>query len=131
MQKKNRTLVIGAVVLAVLVAAMALVYVFTRPATDKGDKTLSIQIVYDRVDKTVEIHTDAEYLGEALEQENLIQGEQGQYGIYIKAVDGRQADGSQQEWWCITKGGEIVMTGADETPIADGDTYELTLKKGY
>ena len=45
--------------------------------------------------------------------------------------DGEQADDSKQQWWCLTKGGEMVNTSADLTPIADGDRYELTLKEGY
>ncbi len=38
---------------------------------------------------------------------------------------------SKQQWWCITKGGEQVNTSADQTPIADGEQFELTLKEGY
>ena len=29
------------------------------------------------------------------------------------------------------KGGEMVNTSADQTPIADQDQFELTLKEGY
>ncbi len=29
------------------------------------------------------------------------------------------------------KKGEQVNTSADQTPISDGDTYELTLTEGY
>ena len=31
----------------------------------------------------------------------------------------------------ITKAGEQVNTSADQTPVADGDEFELTLKEGY
>ena len=31
----------------------------------------------------------------------------------------------------VTKSGEMVNTGADQTPIADGDAFELTLTVGY
>ena len=41
------------------------------------------------------------------------------------------ADKSKEEWWCITKGGQAVMTGISTTPFADGDTFELTLTVGY
>ncbi len=51
--------------------------------------------------------------------------------LFITTVDGETADDSQQQWWCITKGGEMLMTGAGETPVADGETYELTLTTGY
>ena len=75
--------------------------------------------------------TDAEYLGKVLEDEQLVEGDQGQYGLFITVADGEQADDSKQQWWCLTKGGEMVNTSADQTPIADGDRYELTLKEGY
>ena len=41
------------------------------------------------------------------------------------------ADDSQQQWWCFTKGGEMLETGVDTTPIADGDAFEITLTEGY
>ena len=41
------------------------------------------------------------------------------------------ADESLQQWWCITREGEMLSTGADQTPITDGEQYELTLTEGY
>ncbi len=63
--------------------------------------------------------------------EALVEGENGAYGLFITSVDGETADDSNQEWWCITKEGGQVNTSADQTPIADGDKYELTLMIGY
>ena len=51
--------------------------------------------------------------------------------MFITTVDGETADDSKEQWWCITKGGEMVNTGADQTPIQDQDQFELTLKEGY
>ena len=45
--------------------------------------------------------------------------------------DGETAEESAQEWWKLTKGGEMVNTGVDATPIADGDAFELTFMVGY
>ena len=42
-------------------------------------------------------------------------------------MNGIAADESNQEWWCITKTGEQVNTSADQTPLGDGEAYELTL----
>ena len=58
-------------------------------------------------------------------------GESGEYGLFITTVDEETADDSKQQWWCITKGGEQVTTSADQTPVSDGDAFELTLKEGY
>ena len=46
-------------------------------------------------------------------------------------MDGVTADDANQEWWCFTKGGKMLETGVDSTPIADGDTFEITLTQGY
>ena len=85
----------------------------------------------DETEKTFQYHTDAEYLVEVLKENELVSGEEGEYGLFIKTVDGETADESKQQWWCITKGGEQVNTSADQTPIADGEQFELTLKEGY
>ena len=84
----------------------------------------------DKSEKDFTLHTDQEYLGAALKDKKLVEGTQGQYGLYITTVDGETADKAQQQWWCLTKGGAQVNTGADTTPIADGETYELTLTTG-
>lgn len=80
---------------------------------------------------TKTISTDAEFLRGALEQENLIAGDESQYGLFVKTVNGITADDANQEWWCFTKGGETLFTGVDTTPIADGDKFEITLTVGY
>ena len=59
--------------------------------------------------------------------EELVDGEESAYGLFIMTVDGETIDEADQEWWCITRGGERVDTGADTTPIADGDHFELTM----
>ena len=75
--------------------------------------------------------TDEAYLGEVLKNEGLVEGEDGPYGLFITSVDNEKADDSKQQWWCLTKGGEQVNTSADQTPIEDGDVFELTLTEGY
>lgn len=121
-----------ALVLVVLIAAAAL-FTGCETETQTGAKTITVQIVMDGADTvTKTIQTDAEYLRGALEEEEgLIAGEESQYGLFIQTVNGVTADASIQQWWCITKGGEDVFTGVDSTPIADGDTFELTLVTGY
>ena len=66
-----------------------------------------------------------------LEQENLITGSESEYGLFVETVDGETADSDAQEWWCFTKGGEMLMTGVDDTVIADGEHYEVTFTVGW
>ena len=49
-------------------------------------------------------------------------------GDYVKATVQLIATPFQ---WCFTKAGEMLMTGVDTTPIADGDHYEIELKTGW
>ena len=130
--KKNKKIILGVVALVVVIAVLLGVYFVTRPDTAQGAKELTIVVFHgDGSEKDFDIHTDAEYLEGALTENEIASGSDSEYGLFITTVDGETADDSQQQWWCITKGGEMLMTGASETPIADGETYELTLTTGY
>ena len=125
---KNKKTLLGVGILVVAVAALLAVYWFTRPQTEEGVKQITVQVYTDgQMLRKHEIRTTEEYLRGALEQEGLIAGEEQSAGFYVQTVDGVTADESQEEWWCLTKGGESLTTGVDATPIADGDTFELTL----
>jgi len=125
---KNKKKLLPAAVLAVAAVLLLGLWYFTRPQAQVGDKTIVVEVVHgDQSAKEFTCQTDKEYLGQVLLDEKLAEGEQGQYGLFITEVDGEEAQADQNQWWCVTKGGEMVETGADATPIADGDHFELTL----
>lgn len=129
---KNKKGIIA--VAAMVVAAVLLLglWYFTRPETNKGAKNISVTVVYkDKSSDVFEINTDSEFLRGALEEKELVKGEEGKTGLFVKEVNGVKADDKAQEWWCFTKDGESVMTGVDQTPIADGDKFEITLTVGF
>ena len=73
-----------------------------------------------------EISTDKQTVGEALLEQGLISGDVGDYGLYVKTVDGMTADyDADGLYWAFYKSGEYLMTGVDTTEIADGEQYEL------
>lgn len=130
MQKKGT--IIAGIVLVVLCVAAGLLYMNFKPETTEGSKEITVKVVdVDGTEKEYVYKTDAEYLGEVLLENEMIEGESGEFGFFIKAVDGKAADDAKQQWWCITKNGEDVMTSVDTTPIQDQEQYELTLKEGY
>lgn len=132
MQKNTKKTVIALIALCVLVVGMFVAYQLVRPKAVQGAKTINVEIF--AADKSVaayELNTDAEYLRQALEEKQLILGDDSAFGLYVKTVDGITADESNLEWWCFTKGGEQMMTGVDDTTISDGDSYEITLMVGY
>ena len=79
---------------------------------------------------TFTIHTDKATLGEALFEHGLIVGEEGPYGLYVKFVNGIEADyDKDQTYWALYKNGVYMMSGVDTTNIADGEHYELSKEK--
>ena len=96
----------------------------------EGAKTVTVKVIAEEQELTFIIHTDKETLGDALLEHKLIDGEDGPYGLYVKAVNGIVADYNvDQTYWGLTKNGELSMTGVDATAIADGEQYELTKTK--
>lgn len=97
-----------------------------------GEGETSINVMVEAGDKAVMItvQTDAENLEDALKGAQLIEGEESEYGLYIKKVNGILADYDEdQTYWAIYKDGEYLMTGANETSISDGDSYALVRAK--
>lgn len=130
--RNKKPVVIAAVVLAVLLVAVSILLAVRTPQTQAGEKAISVSIYHgEALQRKLELHTTAEFLRGALEEQNLIAGEDGEFGLFVKTVDGVAADDSKQEWWCFTKGGEQLFTGVDETPAQDGDSFEITLTTGW
>ncbi len=95
-----------------------------------GSKTVTVKVQAQQKTVAFTIHTDAETLGDALLTLGLISGEPGDYGMYIKQVNGITADYDvDRSYWGFYKLGEYMMTGVDATVIADGDCYELVYTK--
>ena len=129
--KKKTTVFAGGLLLLLCILAAALFFRF-RADTVPGGKEITVTVVHGNAEeKSFVYQTDAEYLGEALRENQLVEGTEGPYGLFITSVDGEAADESRQQWWCITKEGEKLNTSADQTPIQDQEQYELTLKEGY
>ena len=124
---KNKKLILVSVALVLVIAAMLGIYFATRPTTSQGSKTITVTVIHaDGSEKKVTIRTDAEYLAEALLAENLVIGEDSQYGLTIITVDGEDAVwATDNAYWAIWVGEEMSMTGASETPVYDGSTFKL------
>ena len=99
--------------------------------SEEDKKTITVDVVdADGNVTTFTIVTEEEFLRGALEQEQLIEGEESEYGLYVKYVNGIRADYDKDgAYWSLSKDGEILMSGVDTTPIEDGDHFELTYSK--
>lgn len=81
------------------------------------------------VETQFEIHTDKETVGEALVELEVIAGEEGEYGLYVKTVNGITADYDKDGvYWAFYINGEYAQTGIDATTITEGDNYSLKVE---
>ena len=91
---------------------------FTLEITDADGKTV-----------TATINTDEETVGAALLKLNIVQGEDSDYGLYVKTVNGITADyDKDQTYWSFYIDGEYAQTGVDMTAVNDGSTYKLAIE---
>ncbi|MBR5442520.1 MAG: DUF4430 domain-containing protein [Clostridia bacterium] len=73
-----------------------------------------------------EIHTDEKTVGDALIKLELIQGEDSEYGLYVKTVNGITYDyDADGKYWAFYENGAYANAGVDSTPITDGAAYEF------
>ena len=76
-----------------------------------------------------QIHTDKKTVGEALQELNLIDGEEGEYGLFVKTVNGITADyDADGVYWAFYVNGEYAASGVDVTQITEGDSYALKVE---
>lgn len=100
--------------------------------TDLGEgETMFELIVADKKGKMTgyRIHTDKETVGDALEELKMIEGEKDQFGIYIKKVNGIEADYDKDKtYWALYINGEYAMSGVSQTKIEEGCRYSLRVE---
>lgn len=123
----NKKHIIWAIVAVLLVAALATAYFLTRPGGTLGPKEFTLVIVHkDGTEKTMDMHSREEFLGPVLQEKGIIEGDMGDYGLYIKKVDGEKAVYEEDNaYWAFYVGDEQAPRGVDQTPIENGATYRL------
>ena len=95
----------------------------------KGSKTVTVTVKAEENEVSFTIHSDETYLGDALLEHKLVEGEEGEFGLYIKKVNGILADYDvDKTYWGFYKNGEMMMSGVSSAEFADGEQYELVLE---
>lgn len=96
----------------------------------QGAKTVKVTVKAEGRSVVLTINTDKDILGEALQDLGLIDGDEGEFGLYIKSVNGMVADYDiDQSYWGFYQKGEYMMSGVDTTKITGGESYELVREK--
>ena len=76
-----------------------------------------------------EIHTDKETVGEALLELGLIGGEESEYGLYVKTVNGITVDYDKDGvYWAFYINDEYASSGVDSTKITEGESYSFKVE---
>ena len=130
--------ILAVLVCIVLIAAMALI---TTGCTDNpeatggtvgkpkvmGDGATGFQFIavdLEGKQSLFEIHTNEETVGAALVALELIAGDPGDYGLYVKTVNGVTLDwDTHGKYWALYIGDEYSLTGVDTIQIVPGTTY--------
>ncbi len=129
MKKQNGKLnVLSFLTLAMLLAAMLLTIVSCdKPITTEGEKSFKFEVTFaDGTTRSFEITSEKSTVGEALIDEGLISGEDGQYGLYVLTVcDEYHKYEEDGKYWAFYINGEYGMTGVDKTTIEEGASYSF------
>ncbi len=75
------------------------------------------------------INTDKTFVGDALVELELIAGDESEYGLYVKTVNGITVDyDTDGKYWAFYIDGQYASTGVDSTEIVDGATYSFKVE---
>lgn len=143
-QKSNKKLTILLVALCVVLLAVAVLFATgvidisgkpAQPVSGQTEKQEEISFPFVVVDgegneTRLTVKTNQKMVGQALLDAGLVEGEMGQYGLYVKKVNGIEADYNvNQTYWAFYIDGQYAMTGVDETEIQPGATYMMKVEK--
>ena len=140
--KKNLRKLTGLLLALIMVLSLAACApVQGEPAADgvvqdgatvgEGTKTFAVEVT-DSEGATVKftVKTDEDTVGAALLALGIIAGEDSQYGLYVKTVNGITADyDKDQTWWAFYVDGVSAAAGVDATDITEGSTYGFKVEK--
>ena len=104
---------------------------YTEDATlGEGNYTFTLTVTAGEKSVVFTISTNTVYLGQALLDLGLIEGESGQFGIYIDSANGIIADYSKNgAWWGVYVEGEASLVGIDSIVITSGASYTLCYER--
>ena len=76
------------------------------------------------------INTDKKTVGEALLDKGLIAGDDSEYGLYVKTVNGVTLDYDKDGmYWAFYENGQYASKGVDSTEVTAGAEYAFKAEK--
>lgn len=98
----------------------------------EGETSFRFDVNYpDGTTASYTVHTDAETVGAALLANGLIDGEEGEFGLYVTTVGGQTLDwDADGMYWAFYENGEYAVSGVDTTAVTDGASYSFVATEG-
>ncbi|MBE7064409.1 MAG: DUF4430 domain-containing protein [Ruminococcaceae bacterium] len=92
-----------------------------------GNTVFTFKVVdADKKTTTFEVHTDKNIVGDALQELGLIAGEESQYGLFVKTVNGVTVEYENGgKYWAFYVNGKYAPKGVDQTEINTSDIYSF------
>lgn len=92
----------------------------------EGKNSVKIEVKADGKSVTLTIHSDSNNLEKILTENDLVEGDQSEFGLYIKKVNGIRADyDADKAYWALCKDGASTATGASGITVANDEHYEF------
>lgn len=97
----------------------------------KGATAFTVEVAQlDGTSITFTVNTDKATVGEALLELGIVAGDDTEYGLYVKTVNGVTLDyDTDGAYWAFYINGEYATTGVDATNIEAGAIYALKAEK--
>ncbi len=91
----------------------------------EGDKLFYFEVTGESGEtSSYAVHTDADTVGQALVELEMISGTDSEYGLMVDTVLGEKQDYNEDGmYWAFYENGEYAMNGVDSTQIVEGATY--------
>lgn len=148
MKKTNIKQMLSFIVCMLLIAAMALFTIGCNDNTKQESENSGVtqtdvkeigngktKLSFTAVDlygneTEFSVKTDKTTVGEALAEHNIIAGEQGSYGLYVKTVNGITLDFDKDgTYWAFYVDGKYAEKGVDQTEINENSVYSFKPEK--
>lgn len=128
-KQSNKKVIIGVAALIAVVAVLAAVFFVFREKPVQGHKSITIEVIDNTRNSTFyEVHTDAEYLRQAMEEAKGLEfsGMESEYGLMVETVNGVTPDYSVDgAYWSFYVNGAYCNYGIDSQPVEDGDAFVI------
>ena len=98
----------------------------------EGSREFSLTVTdKDGKETHLTVRTEKETVGEALTEHGVIAGEDSEYGLFVKTVNGLTVDyDADGAYWAFYVNDEYAQTGVDSTAVTEGESYSFKVEQG-